>query len=80
MKFKITSVLLAQYLAQTCVRAESLKQLNTEYIVPYKLVNGIAMADFSFPDTFIEASDLVLIDLQQGIPSAWNCTGTPICD
>jgi hypothetical protein len=46
------------------VKATSLQQLNTQYIIPYKLVNGIAMADFSFPDTYIESSDLVLIDLQ----------------
>jgi hypothetical protein len=51
MKISFSSLLLATHVVHN-VNAAALKQLNTQYIIPYQLVNGIAMANFSFPDTF----------------------------
>lgn len=52
MKINITLLFLSENLIHSVVSGAALKQFNTEYIIPYQLVNGIAMANFSFPDTY----------------------------
>ncbi len=79
MKILLAALLLVCSLAVK-VNSSPLSQAISFYAVPYELVNGIAMANFSFPSTIVNNSAQVMIDLQQGFPSAWNCTGTPICD
>ena len=78
MKILLAPLLLAYV---TCVKMNhQLEQYEYFYTVPYQYLNGIAMANFTFPGTDANFSSQVIMDLQQGMPSAWNCTGTSICD
>ena len=38
------------------------------------------MVNFTFPGTLSNFSTQAILDLQQGVANAWNCTGTAICD
>jgi hypothetical protein len=59
-----------------------LKQQQTTYTINYALQDNIAVGNVSFPGTVAPSSygSPAMFDLQQGVASVWNCTGTAVCD